>query len=267
MELAFSVDLEPNKDGSIDGIRDAMRWFDEVIPRGTVYTTSQIATELPEVVESLSEDHEIGVHVHPQEFGHEADDLAALSRDRQRELISQTRKTVAGAAGVAPETLTAFRAGRHKASQTTLDILTDIGFKIDASINVRYRNYMPDTMTVRTEPFIYNGDLVELPTTYAQPSKPSRVWARTFPNGNITATAHTLRTDRRGCSGLRALQWLFKKNDNVVSMYMHPYDAIDYHSDLENNGQEFRDRIKLLFDWSDHRFVVATDILTKLTKR
>ena len=33
--FAFSVDLEPNKDDTLDGIRDAMEWFDETIPRFT----------------------------------------------------------------------------------------------------------------------------------------------------------------------------------------------------------------------------------------
>jgi len=36
--------------------------------------------------------------------------------------------------------------------------------------------------------------------------------------------------------------------DGVVSMYMHPYDATDNHTALENSGPEFRSRLKRLLD-------------------
>jgi len=83
MRLAFSVDLEPNKDRSFAGIHEAMDWFDEVVPRGTVYTTRQIASKQPSIVKDLSENHEIGVHVHPKEFGYDHDDLASLCPDKE----------------------------------------------------------------------------------------------------------------------------------------------------------------------------------------
>ena len=60
-QVAFSVDLEPNKDGSLDGIRDAITWFDEVVDRGTVFTTYRIADELPGLITELAETHEIGL--------------------------------------------------------------------------------------------------------------------------------------------------------------------------------------------------------------
>lgn len=260
MQVAFSVDLEPNKDGSFEGVAEAMDWYDRAIPRGTAYTTYRIATERPEIVSSLAADHEIGVHVHPKEFGHEDDDLAALPVDRQRELIERTRGAVADAIDADPADLDAFRAGRHKASLDTLRVLADLGFSLDASINVNYRDHMPASMADRTTPFRHDSGLVELPTTYGRPSPLSRVGLRTFPNGTITATAHTLRTDRRLCSGLRALRWLVESGPDVVSMYMHPYDATAYHEDLENNGQTFRDRVERLFAETDPTFQTASQI-------
>lgn len=259
MRLAFSVDLEPNKDGTVDGVSDAMNWYDGVVPRGTVYTTYRIATEHPDLVATLAESHEIGVHVHPAEFGHDADDLAALSRDRQRELIAETRSAVADASKIDVSDLTAFRAGRHKASPTTLDVLADLGFQVDASLHVRYKQHVPSSMAEKEGPFVHGSGLVELPTTYKRPRQPSRVWLRTAPRGVVTATAHTLRTDRAWCSGLYALKWLLSRVEAPISMYMHPYDATTYEG-LENDGEAFRTRLIDLLSSVDVEFVTAGDV-------
>ncbi|MBX0285481.1 polysaccharide deacetylase family protein [Halomicroarcula sp. F28] len=259
--VAFSVDLEPNKDDTLDGVAEAMHWFDDVVPRGTVYATHRIATELPEVVADLAADHEIGVHVHPREFGHEHDQLAELDADRQRELIRRTRSTLAEAASVDKREVTAFRAGRHSASETTFDVLQKLGFEVDASINVRYTDYLPESLTARQKPFTLDSGLFELPTTYARPPLLSRVGLRLYPNRELTATANTLRSDRRGCSGLRALAWL-RDETTGLSMYMHPYDATDHHADLENTGSQFRNRIRELFEPVNSKdFVSAGDLV------
>ncbi|OYR68906.1 hypothetical protein DJ79_04605 [Halorubrum ezzemoulense] len=264
--IAFSVDLEPNKDDSMDGIREAMEWFDQTIPRGTVYATHRIARELPEVVSMLAEDHEIAVHVHPREFGHEDDDLAALEPDRQRELIADTRVAVAEAAGLDERDLTAFRAGRHKASPATLSVLADLGFELDASVNVRYREHMPADVADRVAPFVHESGLVELPTTYSEPPLLSRVGVRAGLGGNVTATAHELRSDRLFCCGSRALSWLLEETASVFSMYMHPYDATEYHEELQNNGQIFRKRIENLFRTRrPTEFLTASSISTDTT--
>jgi peptidoglycan/xylan/chitin deacetylase (PgdA/CDA1 family) len=261
MSLALSVDLEPNKDGTFVGIAEAMEWFDETVPRGTIYTTYRIARERPEIVRSLSDNHEIAVHVHPKEFGHKEDDLGALPSDRQRELIKTTREAVAEAINQNPNDIVAFRAGRHKASPTTLSILNEIGFKLDASINVRYGSYFDRSTRSRVAPFEHESGIVELPTTYGKPRPLSRPWLRTVPNGVITATANTLRTDRRFCSGLQALSWLFETTSSVVSMYMHPYDATTYH-DIERSGTTFRKRLDTLLNSTNRTFVTASEAIT-----
>lgn len=243
--LALSVDLEPNKDGTLDGVRDAMEWFDRTVGRGTVFTTYRIATELPELVEELHRDHEIGVHVHPREFGHDHDELARLSAERQSGLIATTRTAVAEAIGVDPDTIRSFRAGNHSVSEETVDVLRR-GFDVDASVHVRYDDSLPKRVTRRTDPFEWDG-LVEVPTTYALLPVSSRCCLRALAAGAITATASTLRTDSWFCPGERAIRHLFSSS-SVVSMYMHPYDATDYHGGLENCGSVFRARIGRLLD-------------------
>lgn len=259
--IAFSIDLEPNKDGSFDGIAEAMNWFDGVVPRGTVYTTYRIASDRPAIVKQLARNHEIGVHVHAKEFGYEDDDLAALNRESQYELINKTRAAVAEAAGLSPAALTAFRAGRHKASLETLAVLADLDFELDASVNVRYREYMPATVTDRVIPFKHDSGLIEVPTTYGEPPLFSRVGFRAGINGNVTATAHELRTDRLVCSGLQAISWLFKTTDGIISMYMHPYDATSYHSELENCGPNFRHRLENIIRQAERRFITASELV------
>lgn len=258
--VAFSVDLEPNKDDSLDGVTEAMKWFDEVVPRGTAFATHRIATDRPGIIELLAADHEIGVHVHPREFGHDHDQLADLDADRQRDLIAQTRAELAEAAGCPIEAITSFRAGRHSASETTLDVLADLGFTVDASVNVRYTDYLPKSLTNRRDPFTLDSGLYELPTSYGRPSLLSRVGLRLFPNRELTATANNLRTDKRGCSGLYALSWL-RDTVSGLSMYMHPYDATDHHAALENSGDVFRERVEHLFKPLDAAtFVSASDL-------
>lgn len=111
--LAFSVDLEPNKDGTFAGVADAMTWFDNVVPNGTVFSTYSIAVEQPGLLAKLASAHEIGVHIHPREFGHEHDQFAELSRTRQREILSTSREAIAEASGLRESQIVSFRAGRH----------------------------------------------------------------------------------------------------------------------------------------------------------
>ncbi|MFB6201880.1 MAG: polysaccharide deacetylase family protein [Halorhabdus sp.] len=257
--VAFSVDLEPNKDGTLDGIAEAMEWFDDVVPCGTIFATHRIATELPSVVERLATDHEIGVHVHPREFGHDHDQFAELDADRQRELLVRTREELAAAGNIPDEEVTSFRAGRHSASETTFEVLADLGFTIDASINVRYTDYLPETLTRRQEPFVLEAGLFEVPTTWERPPLFSRVGLRQFPGRDLTATASTLRTDRRGTTGLQCVEWLFSAVEGF-SFYMHPYDATDHHDNLQNNGDTFRRRLESLVADFDGELVMASNL-------
>ncbi|MDB2274164.1 polysaccharide deacetylase family protein [Halorubrum ezzemoulense] len=257
--IAFSVDLEPNKDDSLTGIREAMEWYDETVPRGTIYTTYRIATELPDVVAMLADNHEIGVHVHPREFEHEHDQFARLSAERQKELIQTTREKLVDVTSLGIEDIVSFRAGRHSANKETFDVLSDLGFQVDASINVRYTNYLPDSLTKMNEPFHLDNGLLEIPTTYYRPSLLSCVGLRVFPQRNVTATASTLRTDTWFCSGTDAMSSLISSVDRI-SMYMHPYDATNHHINLKNNGTEFRERFNQLRSQIDLRFETADDV-------
>lgn len=254
--VAFSVDLEPNLDNTMDGVRDAMMWFDQTVPRGTVFATYRIATEAPDLLAMLAESHEIGVHVHPREFDHKHDQFAKLSRDRQRELIGWTRAAIDDATGTEP---ISFRAGRHSINYDTLDVLAELGFTVDASINVRYDKYLPAALMDHSEPFKLDG-LFEVPVTYGTLPIISVCGFRALTERPVTATAATLRADRWGCSGISALTEL-ATNSEFLSFYMHPYDATDYH-DLENSGEPYRRRAETLIDWlSDTTFVTIEEVI------
>lgn len=255
--VVFSVDLEPNKDGTLYQVRDAMEWFDRTVPRGTVFATYRIASEMPDLLADLSESHEIGVHVHPREFGYNHDRLAELDSNTQKEVIETTRRAISDVIGSEPS---AFRAGRHSASCDTFSILQELGFTIDASVNVLYNEHLPERIVNRQSPFMLCTDLFEVPTSYSRPPILSQIGLRTLPNRTLTATANTLRTDKRLVTGVQALNWL-RDFKCTFSMYMHPYDATKYHSKLENNGSEFRTRIEDLFEpINPSKFVKISDI-------
>jgi hypothetical protein len=274
--VVLSVDLEPNKDDTLGGVADAMAWFDRTVPRGTAFATYRIATELPDVIARLAETHGIGVHVHPREFGHDHDELARLPAARQRELVVRTREAVAEAAGLAPAAVDTFRAGRHSANGTTLSVLEELDFAVDASAHVRYDEYLPAAVTERTEPFALSEvslpgrsdsdrdpsrDLVELPTSHARLPLASRCGLRGILEGPIPATAATLRADTWGCRGPRAVEAVFR-SVRTGSLYMHPYDATDYH-ELRNAGDPFRERVESLvasLHETDTQFVTASTV-------
>lgn len=258
--LAISVDLEPNKDGSIDDVAEAMEWYQKTVECGTVYATYRIATEMPDLIDRLATDHEIGVHVHPREFGHDHDQFAELPRDRQHELISDTRQALTHAADLDQSAVTVFRAGRHSASKTTFDVLEALDFNVDASVNIHYTAYLPSEITTHPAPFDITTDLSELPTTYNRPPLFSRLGLRAFPDQPVTATANTLRTDKRGTTGLDALRWLMDTSA-FMSFYMHPYDASGYHSDVPNSGVMFRQRFETLIRDSSETFLTASEVI------
>lgn len=255
--VLFSVDLEPNKDGTLEGVRDAMEWFDRTVPSGTIFTTYRIADELPDLVAELSESFEIGVHVHPREFGREHDQLAELQESVQREIIAETRAEVARAVDQSPEEVVSFRAGRHSASKTTMTVLRDLGFHVDASVNVRYDDYLPSSITERSEPFEWNG-LVEIPTSYAMLPVLSRCGLRRLMTGPLTATSSTIRSDSWGCHGGLAMAFILESTA-VSSFYMHPYDATEYHS-LKNVGLEFRTRFEKCIESIESPFITSSDV-------
>lgn len=259
MQLAFSVDLEPNKDGSLRGVEDAMEWFNEIVPTGTAFVTYQIADELPDLVARIDSAHEVGVHVHPREFGHDDDQLAELSREKQRLLIEQTREAVADATGRDPEVLTSFRAGRHSCSQVTLDVLSSLGFAVDASCHVRYDEYLPDRFTRRPDPFVLTNGMFEVPTTHVRPPLISRAGINVFPQRTVTATSATLRTDGWRWTGEQSIDLIFD-DAGPVSMYMHPYDATGYHTEVENSGDAFRDRLERVLPADEERFVTVSEL-------
>lgn len=256
--LAFSVDLEPNKDGTFTGVADAMSWFNDQVPNGTVFSTYRIATELPDLLANLASTHEIGVHVHPREFGHEHDQFAELSKSRQREILSVSREAIADATGLQKSEIVSFRAGRHSIDKDGLDVLAEIGFDVDASININYTEYLPENLTRCAHPFKLANGLREVPTTYINPSLISLVGLCILPSRTVTATATTLRADSWLCSGECTLRYFFSQTSTPISMYMHPYDATSYH-DMKNDGHTFRRRAEQLFQ-STAKFVSVREL-------
>jgi hypothetical protein len=260
--VAFSVDLEPNKDGTLNGVRDAMEWFDRTVPRGTVFATYRIATELPDLLAELAASHEIGVHVHPREFGHEHDQLAELHRERQAELISTTRDAVADAIGKQSVAINSFRAGRHSIGEKIFSVLNHLNFAVDASVNIRYNDDLPQTVYCKSEPFEYNG-IIEVPTSYASLPLLSSCAVRKLMERPVTATAATLRHDIIGCPGTVAVKHILQKS-RLGSFYAHPYDATDYHK-LNNCGRIFRHRFERLINAVD-QVETVTEVVTRRTR-
>lgn len=256
-KLAMSVDLEPNADGSLDGIADAMDWYDELVDRSTIYTTYRIATELPGLVSELAESHEIGVHVHPVEFGFDHDGFANLRRDDKSRTVSETRDALLSVAGV--DAVRSFRAGRHSVDDETLDVLQRNGFDVDASINVNYGGV--ERLMTQRQPCTVTTNFVEIPVSYYEPRWLSKQGLDKVLRRNryVTATASTLRTDTFVSTGVELLEPLFHDPDlDTISMYLHPYD-VSGHSARGGIGNACRNRFEKVFGWTDE-FVTASDV-------
>lgn len=242
--IAFSVDLEPNLDGTLNGVKEAMEWYDDTVPTGTIFTTHTVVKELPDMIRGLADNHEIGVHVHPNEFDFDHDKFAKLPIREQTSLIKKTRNKIESECDINAESITSFRAGRHSIDRNTFEVLSSLGFTTDASINIEYGEKIDDSVVDIDSPTpLYDG-ILEIPTTYTVPRLFSGLGIRALPRRTITATSSTVRIDRRGLSGSEALREIWSQTDSGFSFYMHPHDASGYHTHLENNGETFRNRIE-----------------------
>jgi peptidoglycan/xylan/chitin deacetylase (PgdA/CDA1 family) len=208
----------------------------------------------------LADNHEIGVHVHPKEFGYEHDRLARLNPVQQQNLIRETRTSVANAADLPEDEIISFRAGRHSIGQTTWRILAEEGFETDASVNVQYEEKVPKRARKKCGVFKLPNDLVEIPISWYKPPLFSLPGLWSFPQRTVTATSSTIRIDRRGCTGYDAFQWLVTNLNTNLSTYLHPHDATDYHKNLDNNGKVFRKRFEKLVHNLDCEQVTASQI-------
>lgn len=260
-KLALSIDLEPNPDGTISDVPEIMRWYDNLVQGSTIYTTYKIATEIPQIVAELSRSHEIGMHVHPKEFGYEHDDFTKLSYENKRKIISTTMEELLSIRGV--DSVDSFRAGRHCIDDDTLNLIREEGFSVDASYNI---NYGGAKNIDSKHPVLLSNNLVELPVSYYEPRWLSKQGLNKILRKNrfITATASTLRSDTRISNGVELLKPLFTDSEiDIVSMYLHPYDLSDNSTNIKNSGAECRARLKHIIKESDS-IVSAYEIYKKV---
>lgn len=251
MYTIFTVDVEGHvgndpverliygrtKDGKICGIDMIMDMLDQYQIRGLffvdiaeawAYGDSKIAKVLRHIRER---GHDVGVHIHPD---HMADKkrmfLSEYSKDEQYRIIRDCTEFYVGVLGEKP---IAFRAGKYGANRETLDVLAELGYRVDFSefYGQKWCHIDPPVAKVNVQR-LDNG-LIEIPVT-------------SFVSLDIGGYS---RHDKMDCTQCFAeFKTLFNKleknNTDVAVLFAHSFSMIDWrktpNSPTFNNGKKKR---------------------------
>lgn len=183
MNVIFTADVEGHvgvdpvkhliygetKNGKLCGIDMLMDMLDEYMIKGIFFVDIAEAWDygedsITEVLKHIKErGHDVGVHIHPE---HMADRkrlfLAEYNKGEQYEMIRKCTEFYQKVLGEPPK---AFRAGKYGANWETLDILADMGYKVDFSQFYGQKwCYIDPPCTYIRRKRLKNG-LVEVPVT------------------------------------------------------------------------------------------------------
>lgn len=235
MYTIFTVDVEGHvgtdpvehliygktRDGKLCGIDMLMDVLDQHHMKGLFFVDIAEAWDYGEdkiakVLKHIEErGHDIGVHIHPD---HMADKkklfLSEYSRDEQYEIISKCTDFYENVLGHKP---LAFRAGKYGANRETLDILAELGYKVDFSefYGQKWCHIDPPVAKVNVQK-LDNG-LIEIPVT-SYVSLDMGVYSR---------------HDKLDCgqtfSEFRTLMDVLEKNgDGIAVLFAHSFSLIDW---------------------------------------
>lgn len=209
------------KDGRLCGIDLIMDLLDEYHIKGLFFVDIAEAWDYGEdriagVLRHIKErGHDVGVHIHPD---HMADKnrlfLSEYKREEQFEIIKKCTLFYESVLGDKP---LAFRAGKYGANRDTLDILAELGYKVDFSefYGQKWCHIDPPVAKVNVQK-LDNG-LIEIPVT-------------SYVSFNV---GKYMRHDKMDCgqsvSEFATLFDKLKKNNNDIAvMFAHSFSLIDW---------------------------------------
>ena len=243
-----SVDVEEDLNQKtfhgVESLDNVLEILDKFEINATLFTTGEVLEKYPDLIEKWSEKHEIACH------GYYHVPLYELSISERKKQLEDFCRLYAEILG---EQSKGFRAVQHTIDNTQLKLLEEFGFEYDSSVVPRYvpiKKYVGYKGKAPTEPYHPSyedykkkGDMriLEIPVTplifgislYG-------TWIRLF------------------CPNFYRFLLVLKKPD-VISLAMHPWDAIEHKGAYsKNSGEkflEYLDDILSILEKNRYQFV------------
>lgn len=235
MYTIFTVDVEGHvgtdpvehliygktKDGQLCGIDMLMDVLEQYNMKGLFfvdiaevwdYGDEKIAGVLKHIEER---GHDVGVHIHPD---HMADKkklfLSEYTKDEQYEIIRKCTDFYEKTLGHKP---LAFRAGKYGANRETLDIIAELGYKVDFSefYGQKWCHIDPPVAKVNVQKL--GSGLIEIPVT-AYISLDVGAYSR-YDKLDCGQTFSEFKT---------LMNKLEKKGDNIAVLFAHSFSLVDW---------------------------------------
>jgi len=225
----LTVDVEeiPLKDGTIDyssiteGIPPLLGLFEEFHVRSTFFITGKATEKTSETLKKILErGHEIGCHGYKHDI--------SLAESLQFTDLREATRVIAEQMNVVP---LGYRAPFHAINEKTLQYLIGLGFKYDSSIvpssKMINKHYFPDAPTTPYRPSIHHIDekgeapLIEVPI--------STMPIVNLPLGLIYFLLLGSSLSKRLLSRIC--------NQEIVTLYLHPYDILSLPSNAKVSRQ------------------------------
>lgn len=131
--IAITIDVEPDPpSGGYKSIAVLEKFLTGINKPLTLLITPDIFEKFPDLIESWSKVHEIGLHIHPMYLGYENDHFNRYPKEKQREIIERGLDVASKTFNT--KKLKSFRIGRWCFSKYLPSILEDFGFTHDSSI-------------------------------------------------------------------------------------------------------------------------------------
>lgn len=250
MRAIFTVDVEGHvgsdpiehliygktSNGQLCGIDMLMDVLDKYKMRGIFFVDIAEAWDYGEeriarVIKHIAErGHDVGVHIHPDHMGdRKRMFLSEYDREEQFEMIKKCTDFYESTLGHKP---LAFRAGKYGANRVTLDILAELGYKVDFSefYGQKWCHINPPVAKVNVQK-LANG-IIEIPVT-------SYV--------SLDVGVYT-RHDKLDCgqtfSEFKALMKKLEKNDtDIAVMFAHSFSLIDWRR--TPNAPKFKKKLRI----------------------
>ena len=237
------------KDNRVCGIDMIMDYLDKYSIKGVFFVDVAEAWDYGEqkiagVLEHIkNRGHDVGVHIHPD---HMADKnrsfLWEYNRDEQYAIISKCTDLYNKVLGEPP---LAFRAGKYGANSETLEILSELGYKLDFSQFYGQKWCRIDLPTKMCAHELENG-LIEIPVTVFV-SIQNKFYSR---------------SDKIDCSQTfsefkRVYETLDNDDERIIVLFAHSFSLIDWRllpnspRYSKNQMKRFESQLKYLQDQGD----------------
>ena len=214
----FTIDVDYTH-GTDDGLSRLLEFCEQENLPATLFVAGRYAHEYPkQIKKAINQGHDIGTHGWKHDEDPE-ENFKSPGKERQFELISRATDAVESAVGCRPEM---FRAPDLGVTGRTLDVLEDLGYRLDSSIPSRRLGLgcLKTPSQFFAPPTIYHPDRknINLRGDHSLVEVPPSSWG-------VPINMSAIRT-----FGFRMVRWFAKRairRSGYLNFYVHPVEVTD----------------------------------------